>query len=224
MNTRPDQSSFGVGGRSGLAATLERIEIATATEAIAWAWDEFGERCCVLSSMQETVVVELAMRVSTDLPVAFLDTGYHFDETWETVRRVERRYGIAVEVVGPLEEPRPWVEPGVCCDGKRALLDRALEGRDAWITGIRRHQTDARSTARIVDRDGSDRVKVSPLAQWSDDDHRRFVERADVIRHPLLDRGYPSIGCRTCTERPAGADPRSGRWADTDRTECGLHL
>ena len=199
MNTRPDQSSFGVGGRSGLAATLERIEIATATEAIAWAWDEFGERCCVLSSMQETVVVELAMRVSTDLPVAFLDTGYHFDETWETVRRVERRYGIAVE-------------------------ERTLEGRDAWITGSRRHQTDARSTARIVDRDGSDRVKVSPLAQWSDDDHRRFVERADVIRHPLLDRGYPSIGCRTCTERPAGADPRSGRWADTDRTECGLHL
>ena len=205
---------------------MERIEIATALEAIEWTWSRLGERCCVLSSMQETVVVELAMRISTEIPVVFLDTGYHFDETWETLRRVERRYGIDIEVVGPLRPlvPDDQLPPGACCDDKPALLDLALRGRAAWITGIRRDQTDHRRSARIVDHDRRGLVKVSPLAQWSDDDHRRFVETSDVVRHPLLERGYTSVGCRTCTDRPADIDPRSGRWSGTERVECGLHL
>ncbi len=217
VETRPVQSTF------------ESVELrslaATPIEALSWAWDTFGERCCVLASMQDATTIELAMRVAKAFPVVFLDTGYHFDETWETLRAVEARYEIEVEVIGPLSAPKETIAPGACCDDKATLLERALRDRSAWVSGVRRHQTENRANATIIEADRRNKTKLNPIAQWSDRDHATFVKKAQIIRNPLLDQGYRSIGCQPCTSRPSDADdPRSGRWAGMERTECGLHL
>jgi len=175
--------------------------------------------------MQDAIVIDLAMQVDRRFPVVFLDTGYHFAETWATLRAVESSYGIEVEVIGPLSAPRKDVVPGQCCDDKPALLARALSERDAWVSGIRRSQTTARKTVTVLDLDRDGRTKINPLAQWSDEDCARYVAARSVPRNPLLDNGLRSIGCEPCTSPPTDSgDARSGRWAGTTRTECGLHL
>lgn len=210
---------------SGIADGSLHALTATPAAALSWAWERFDDRCCVLASMQDAAVIELAMTVDRRFPIVFLDTGYHFDETWQTLRAVERRYGIDVEVVGPLRPADPDVQPGRCCDDKPALLEMALAGREAWVSGVRRHQTERRSQADLVETDGRGRTKINPVVQWSDADHQAFVAAAHVIRNPLVERGYFSIGCEPCTSAPiSDDDPRSGRWAGSNRTECGLHL
>lgn len=212
METRPDQSGI-----------FADVIAATALAAIDWAWSAYPTRVCVLSSMQDAVVIDLAMRVDRRIPVVFLDTGYHFDETLETVHRVEQRYGISVERIVSPASVVDDIEPGECCAHKATMLDRALEGRAAWITGLQRTETVQRANAELIGEDRRGAMKVCPIAQWSDDDRLGYIERNDIITNPLLDDGYDSIGCRTCTTRPeAGA--RSGRWAGTDKTECGLHV
>lgn len=212
MKSRPIESSIDVDVLS-----------ATATAAIAWAWSVHRDRVCVLSSMQDAVVIDLAMGVDRSIPIVFLDTGYHFAETLGTVRRVEQRYGIDVERIISPAEPRADIEPGECCAHKSTMLDRALDQRDAWITGLQRSETVERASAELIDTDRRGAIKVAPIAQWSDGDRRRYIQERSVITHPLLDDGYDSIGCRTCTSRPLDG-ARSGRWAGTEKTECGLHL
>ena len=211
METRPSKSGI-----------LAEVVAATALAAIDWAWSTHPGRVCVLSSMQDAVVIDLAMRIDRRIPIVFLDTGYHFDETLETARRVERRYGIEIERIA---SPTPVVDDiaaGECCAHKATMLDRALSDRDAWITGLQRTETAQRANARLIDEDRRGAIKVCPIAQWSDDDRRTYIERHDVITNPLLADGYDSIGCRTCTTLPADG-ARSGRWAGSERTECGLH-
>lgn len=212
MQTRPNQSGIEID-----------VLAATATAAIEWAWSAFPGRVCVLSSMQDAVVIDLAIRVDRRIPVVFLDPGYHFGETLDTVARVERRFGIRVETVRSTEAPRIDVEPGECCARKAEMLTQALNGRDAWITGLQRCETAQRADAEIIDVDRRGATKVSPIAQWSDADRTDYIERRSIITNPLLDQGYDSIGCAPCTTRPV-AGARSGRWAGTERTECGLHL
>ena len=212
MNSRPDQSGIAVD-----------VLAATATAAIEWAWSAFEGRVCVLSSMQDAVVIDLAMRVDRRIPVVFLDTGYHFAETLRTVGQVEERYGIRVETITSSVPVRADIEAGECCADKPELLARALAGRDAWITGLQRCETEHRANAGIIDVDRRGATKVSPIAQWSDADRAGYIDRRRVITHPLLAEGYDSIGCAPCTTRPT-AGARSGRWAGTERTECGLHL
>lgn len=212
MQTRPDQSGINV-----------EVLAATATAAVEWAWSAFAGRVCVLSSMQDSVVIDLAMRVDRRIPVVFLDTGYHFAETLETVRRVEDRYGIRIERITPTRPHRVDIEPGECCAEKSELLERALDGRDAWITGLQRYETSHRAGAGIIDVDRRGATKISPIAQWSEADRLAYIEHRRVITNPLLAEGYDSIGCEPCTTLPTeGA--RSGRWAGTEQTECGLHL
>ncbi len=212
MQTRPIQS--------GIA---EDVVAATALAAIDWAWSTFHGRVCVLSSMQDAVVIDLAMRVDHRIPVVFLDTGYHFEETLETVSRVEDRYGIEVERVSSPVSVVDDVEPGECCAHKTSMLETALAGRSAWITGLQRIETSERANAQLIGEDRRGAIKVCPVAQWSEEDRRGYIEQRDVITNPLLREGYDSIGCRTCTSLPReGA--RSGRWAGTAKTECGLHL
>jgi phosphoadenosine phosphosulfate reductase len=196
---------------------------ASAVEAIRWTWATFGDRCCVLSSMQDAVLTDLVMRVAPRIPIVFLDTGWHFDSTFETLRRVESRYGIEIEVLRSEEGVWDEVSPGGCCASKITLLERALDGRDAWLSGIQRSETGTRANTPIVGFDRRGKVKVNPLAQWNDDDRSLYIAESDVITHPLLAQGYTSIGCEPCTS-PADGGARSGRWAGTDRTECGLHL
>lgn len=212
METRPDQS--------GIVAD---VVAATALAAIDWAWSTHPGRTCVLSSMQDAVVIDLAMRIDHRIPIVFLDTGYHFEETLDTVRRVEDRYGIDVEKITSPDAVRNDIRPGECCANKSAMLDAALADRDAWVTGLQRIETAHRANADVIGRDRRGATKICPIAQWSDEDRRGYIVRRDIITNPLLDHGYDSIGCRTCTTLPTeGA--RSGRWAGTDRTECGLHV
>lgn len=208
-------------------SSLESISLelgtSSAVEAIRWTWETFGDRCCVLSSMQDAVLIDLVMKVAPQIPVVFLDTGWHFDSTLETLRRVENRYHLAIEVLRSEETVWDEVRPGGCCDSKTSLLEQALEGRDAWLSGIQRSETETRANTPIVGFDRRGKVKVNPLAQWNDRDRSLYIEEAGVITHPLLAQGYASIGCEPCTT-PTEDGVRSGRWAGTGRTECGLHL
>ena len=194
---------------------------------VAWAVGSFGDRLCVTTSMTDGVLVDLATRVKPGIEVVFIDTGLHFDETLATAETVRRRYPIELNVARVPEPPVPFhlSDPVACCSGaKVAALDRALEGKLAWMSGLRRADAPSRADAPIVSRDSRGLVKLNPLATWTDDDVADYVARHDVPVNPLVAQGYLSIGCRPCTQ-PAldGASARSGRW-DGVRTECGLHL
>lgn len=216
MESRVKRSAIGPSAQVDVLA-------ATARAAIDWAWSEYAGRVCVLSSMQDAVVVDLAMQVDRRIPIVFLDTGYHFAETLETLERVEARYGIRAVRVRPVDALAADVAPGACCAPKAAMLEAVLAEHDVWISGLQRIETDARADADIIGHDRRGAIKVNPLAQWSDRDRRAYIEERDVITNPLLERGYDSIGCRTCTTIPLDG-ARSGRWAGSERTECGLHL
>ena len=209
---------------AGLSAAFEHQP---AEAVVAWAVGTFGDRICVTTSMTDAVLVDLASRVKPGIDVVFIDTGLHFDETLQTAEAVRRRYPIQLHVARVAKPPVPFhlSDPVSCCSGaKVAALDRALEGRLAWMSGLRRADGPSRADAPIVSRDARGLVKLNPLAAWTDDDVADYVARHDVPVNPLVARGYLSIGCRPCTQpTPEGAAVRSGRW-DGVRTECGLHL
>ena len=149
-------------------------------------------------------------------------------ETLETVERIRRHYGLNLRMmtVAPHDEELWKVDPENCCSSvKVGQLDRALNGKLAWMSGLRRDEAASRSGAAIVGRDMRGLIKVNPLANWTQMDVDSYLSDHDVPHNPLLDQGYASIGCWPCTKPvEAGADPRSGRWAGRDKTECGLHL
>ncbi|MFI0476592.1 phosphoadenylyl-sulfate reductase [Paracoccus jiaweipingae] len=169
------------------------------------------------------------------LPVLFIDTGKHFDETLRYVDEVTERLGLVLRHVRPsaqvLEDEDPqgtmWRDhPDGCCRIRKVMpLQDALEGVDSWVSGRKRFQASTRATIPIIERDGR-MIKINPMALWTQDDIDAYMARYDLPRHPLVARGYPSIGCATCTSPVAdGADPRSGRWAHSpEKTECGIHL
>jgi len=207
---------------SAATPKLASIEIAAATarEAIAWAWENFGTRCALLSSMQDAVMIDLVHQVAPEMPVVFLDNGYHFPETLQTLRAIEQRYNITVEVAQDLRTTSSTSAQD-CCARKLPLLEAALADRQAWISGIRRTETANRQDTPVVGVDRRGKTKISPLAQWSDADRLAYIEAYDVPVNPLLVQGYESVGCMPCTTR---ADTREeGRWPGTERTECGIH-
>ena len=215
----------------------EALADASAEEVIRWATDTFGNRICVTSSMTDAVIIHLAGTVKPGIDVIFLDTGYHFPETIGTRDAVAATYPINLINVTPARTvpeqdaelgPRLYGRnPDLCCYLRKVVpLERALDPYDAWITGVRREETDARSDTQVVEWDPKRAmVKVNPIAGWSQDEVDAYIAEHDVVLNPLVDEGYPSIGCATCTlpVKP-GADPRSGRWAGTGKTECGLHI
>jgi len=210
-----------------LAAVSASFEHQPAEAVVAWAIGCFGDGVCVTTSMTDAVLVDVACRVKPGVEVVFVDTGLHFDETLEMAETVRRRYPIELRVERVPQPPVPFhlSDPVSCCSGaKVATLDRALEGRSAWMSGLRRADGPSRADAPIVSRDARGLVKLNPLATWTDDDVSDYVARHDVPVNPLVARGYLSIGCRPCTRPvPEGAGARAGRW-DGVRTECGLHL
>ena len=114
--------------------------------------------------------------------------------------------------------------PGDCCDAKPALLERALKGSSAWISGIRRDETATRREADVIEFDRRGLVKVNPLAQWAERDVAAYILERRVVENPLRAAGYTSIGCEPCTSLPGATGGRSGRWAGSNRAECGLHV
>ncbi len=214
----------------------EELEEASAEEIIRWAAEQFGDRLCVASSMQDAVLVHLASRVRPGIDVLFLDTGYHFAETIGTRDAVQAVYDVNLITVRPeltvAEQnerygPRLYErDPDLCCALRKvAPLNKALEPYDAWLTGLRRVESPTRANTKVVDWDAKrGKVKIAPLARWTDDDVAAYVAEHGVLLNPLLMDGYASIGCAPCTRRVAeGEDPRSGRWAGFAKTECGIH-
>jgi len=208
-----------------LAASFESAD---ATDIIDWAVGSFGPLLSLTASMTDAVLVDLAVRVAPAIEVVFIDTGYHFPETLQTVEQVRRRYGLNLRImtVRPHDQALWEADPENCCSAvKVGQLDRALAGKAAWMSGLRRSEAASRAGTPIVSRDLRGLVKVNPIANWDADDVADYITRHDVIVNPFTLQGYPSIGCMPCTHPVAkGDDPRSGRWAGSEKTECGLHL
>ena len=211
-----------------LAELNREFERLPATKIIQWAVDNFAPHLALTASMNDAVLIDLAVKVHPAIEVVFIDTGYHFPETLETVEVVRRRYGLNLRMMTvPHHDEELWkVDPENCCSAvKVGQLDRALEGKAAWMSGLRRAEADTRSQAPIVARDLRGLVKVNPIATWSDLDVEGYIRDHDVPVNPLRERGYLSIGCQPCTQLPTDPnDPRSGRWAGRSKTECGLHV
>ncbi|HET7327935.1 MAG TPA: phosphoadenylyl-sulfate reductase [Nocardioidaceae bacterium] len=212
------------------------LELAPAELIVEWAADTFGDRFCITSSMADGVLAHLASSVVPGIEVVFLDTGYHFAETLGTRDAVAATLPVNVRTVQPeqsvAEQDAEYGkdlfarDPDRCCALRKvAPLEQGLAGYDAWATGLRREETHNRVIAPVVGWDeDKGKVKVSPLARWTQDDMDRYIKDNGVLVNPLQYDGYPSIGCWPCTRRvAAGEDPRSGRWAGTGKTECGIH-
>ncbi len=210
---------------------------ASAQDILRWAADTFGDRFLITSSMGDSVLAHLASSVVPGVQVAFLDTGYHFPQTLQTRDRVFDELPVRGITVHPeltvLEQNEAFGarlyerDPDQCCEMRKVKpLNRVLTGYDAWGSGVRRDEAASRANTPVVaynERRGI--VKISPLATWTDDDVQAYAEANDVIVNPLVDAGFASIGCAPCTQRvQPGGDARSGRWAGSEKTECGLHL
>ena len=213
------------------------LETATAQEVLRWAVDTFGDGFAIASSMGDGLLAHLAGSVAPGVDILFLDTGYHFAETIGTRDAVASSYDVNVRTVLPLltvqqqdEEygAQLWDrDPTQCCAMRKVEpLARALEPYVAWGSGVRRDEAVTRRNTGVVEWDFKrKKVKVNPIATWTQADVDAYVERHGVLVNPLAYDGYPSIGCAPCTHRVApGEDPRSGRWSGQAKTECGLHV
>ena len=212
------------------------LESAPATEILGWAVEHFGTDWCVASSMEDAVLSHLAAQVLPGVDVVFLDTGYHFAETIGMRDAVAAVLPVSVRTVLPLRtvaeqdaEFGPRLHdrnPTLCCAMRKVEpLKRALAPYRAWASGLRRADSATRAGIRVVEWDTKhEKVKLNPIATWTDADVDRYVAENGLLVNPLLSDGYGSIGCAPCTRRLLpGEDSRAGRWAGTDKTECGLH-
>lgn len=212
------------------------LELAPAEVIIEWAAATFGERFCITSSMGDAVLAHLAEKVVPGVDVVFLDTGYHFVETIGTRDAVQATMNVNLISITPVQTvaeqdaqygPELYKrDPDLCCALRKVKpLADSLAKYDAWATGLRRAETHNRVIAPVIGWDAKkQKVKVSPIARWSDEQVERYIAENGVLVNPLVYDGYPSIGCAPCTRRVApGEDPRSGRWAGTNKTECGIH-
>jgi phosphoadenosine phosphosulfate reductase len=220
------------------AEAADRLEQASAEEVLAYAVERFSPRIVLTCSWQKqsSVLVHMLAEIAPETRVVEFDTGLLFPETYETRQRLLERYPLRFERILPEqsveEQARTQGEslwerdPDRCCGLRKvAPLERALDGMDAWITGIRREQSSTRRDARKIELDARRGVvKVQPLADWTNRDVWRYIWRHSIPYNPLHDHGFPSIGCMPCTHSVAGdGSERSGRWRGTGKIECGLH-
>jgi phosphoadenosine phosphosulfate reductase len=219
------------------ARAADELADASPDDILRWAVATFGDRICVTSSMTDAVIVHMAAAIRPGIDVIFLDTGYHFAETIGTRDAVAAVYPVNLINVTPSRTvaeqdaelgPRLYRRnPDLCCYlRKEEPLERALSRYDAWITGVRRDETVERREARPVEWDARRQmVKANPIVSWQQKQVDDYITENGILVNPLVYDGYPSIGCSTCTRRvESGQDPRSGRWAGTGKTECGIHL
>lgn len=203
------------------------LEGAPAEDIARWALDRFGPGLTLTASFQDVVLVDLARQLRPDVEVVFLDTGAHFPETLAFVREVAERFSLHLTILGPGSDAGDWpCGSERCCQVRKVEpLRRHLAGRQAWMTGLRRAETPARAGAPVVGFDAAfGVVKVNPLAAWGDEQVAAYATRRGLPAHPLVERGYRSIGCAPTTQPvAAGQDARAGRWAGRAKTECGLH-
>lgn len=204
-----------------------------------WAVEVFGRDVvltCSFGGPSGMVLLDMLARINHHTPIVFLDTDLLFAETYALVEEVSRRYGITITRQRPaltLEEqarqegPELYkYNPDRCCGIRKVRpLREALQPYAAWITGVRRDQSSSRANADLLQwSDRYDMLKLCPLAHWSERQVWEYIARHDVPYNPLLNQGYPSLGCTPCTRPASGDDPRAGRWANSNKTECGIHL
>ena len=198
--------------------------------------EEFPGRIVVVTSFgaESAVLLKLVSEISKDTPVVFLETQKHFPETLLYRDQLVERLGLTdvrSRVPAPAEIGRIdpdgtlWkLEPDRCCYLRKVVpLEEALKPFDAWITGRKRFQGDERTELNVIESDET-HIKINPLAYWSEEQVKDYLVKHDLPEHPLVDRGYLSIGCAPCT-RPVetGQSYRSGRWSGTEKKECGIH-
>ena len=188
-----------------------------------------GAKAVLLCSFQkeESVLLDELLRLDQGtgraVRIVTIDTGVLFGETLETWRAFEERFGVTIEVQDASNPQEPWSGPEHCCSAaKVAALEASLDGAEGWITGIRREQGPTRAKAELIERDEKRGLwKYNPLAHWTEKDLWRRIHERELPYNKLHDQGYESIGCAPCTRPGSG---REGRWAGTDKTECGLHI
>jgi phosphoadenosine phosphosulfate reductase len=213
-----------------------RLEGSSAETIVEWAAGEFGERFCVTSSFADAVLAHVVSKVVPGVDVVFLDTGLHFAETLHVREVVQRTLPVTVRSIRPEQTiaeqaaehgPKLWARnPDECCALRKVEpLERALDRYDAWAAGLRRDESPSRANTPVVQFESSrDKIKVSPLYNWTQADVDAYISRFNVPVNALLRQGYASVGCWPCTRRtPPGSDPRAGRWPMFDKSECGLH-
>ena len=203
------------------------FESAPASAVIRWVVETFGESIALAASFEDIVLLDLVTKVAPGIEVVFLDTEAHFPETLSFVDEVRARYGLNLIVTkpGPEAEAHPCGTEQCCQFRKVEPLRRAIAGKRAWLTSLKRSDGPTRADAPIVSWDASfGLVKVNPLATWTDDDITSYLADHELPVHPLVRRGFRSIGCAPTT-RPVGEgeDARAGRWSGLDKSECGLH-
>jgi phosphoadenosine phosphosulfate reductase len=209
------------------------LEHANADEVLGYMVEQFHPRLYVACSFQKeaSVILDMLLRIEPSARFFTLDTGVLFEETYSTWKAIEERYGIQIDVYQGMTLARQaelhgdelWKrDPDACCGIRKVgPLEQALSDVDAWITGVRRDQSLTRADTQKVHWDAKHELwKGNPLADWSDRDVWNYIAKHDVPYNDLHDRGYSSIGCTHCT---LPANDRNGRWAGTDKIECGLH-
>ncbi|BDS49629.1 phosphoadenylyl-sulfate reductase [Rhodoluna sp. KAS3] len=211
---------------------------ATAEQVIAWVAKNFAaDSIAVACSMADSVLPHIVSQQIPNVDVLFLDTGYHFAETVVTRNEVARALPIRVVDVKPKQTvaeqdaqygEKLWSrDPNLCCQLRKVdPLHNSLQNYELWFTGVRRDEAPTRAnTPLLVWDEKNGLVKVNPLAAWTFDQLIDYATENKVPVNLLLSNGYPSIGCEPCTKPVAeGEDPRSGRWAGANKTECGLHI
>jgi phosphoadenosine phosphosulfate reductase len=209
----------------------ETLETGQPADTIRWAAEEFGvDGLVVTASFEDAVLVHVAATAVPGIEIVLLDTQYLFAETKWLVAELMKKLDLNLRVVRPLPHIKPdnlWqTDVEACCQVRKVEpLNRALEGKKAWITGVRRADGPSRANAPVASFDiGRNIVKLNPLAAYTDDDMALYVHLHELPANPLSARGYPSIGCWPCTRPVApGEDKRAGRWSGLAKTECGLH-
>ena len=219
----------------------KRLESLEAEAILKWGLETFRPKVAVSSSFQTQSVplLHLISRICPDMPIIFIDTGYHFPETLKFRDNLQNRLGLNIFVYRPsTENRRPLFDdhsgalyrrdPDLCCYiNKVEPMQRVVAelGLEALISGVRRDQTEYRKGLRVLERQQTGLLRIHPLINWVRSDVFAYIENNGLPKHPLYEWGYTSVGCAPCTRpvRP-GEEERTGRWAGTEKKECGLHL
>jgi len=217
---------------SPLISFPDSLETGQPADTLRWAADEFGvDGLVVTASFEDSVLVHIAATAVPGIEIVLLDTQYLFAETKWLVDELTKKLDLNLRVVHPLPHVQPdnlWQTDteGCCAIRKVEPLNRSLEGKKAWVTGVRRVDGPTRANTPVGSFDiGRNIVKLNPLAAYTDDDMALYADLYELPVNPLSERGYPSIGCWPCTRPVApGEDKRAGRWSGSAKTECGLHV
>lgn len=215
-----------------------RFEYQSPEDLLIWGSEKFGIEAVLGTGFGPSgvILIHKITNLGLDIKMFCLDTNLLFDETYRLWDKIEKKFNVTVESVSPiltlegqseLYKEELWKsDPDKCCHLRKVLpLQKYLSNKSAWITGLRRSQSQMRKDVQKVEWDPSNKVlKLNPLADWTQNEIWSYIDEYELPYNPLHDEGYPSIGCIPCTEPAVGGSERSGRWKNLEKTECGIHL